>query len=83
MNRRCRPSSFNDYPEDILPGDNLTCGETDSEVGFRLVHDDTNRVRRGSSWDGTADLARETGHRGDRPGFRNDFLGFRLVREEK
>ena len=52
-------------------------------LGFRLVHDDWSRVRRGGSWDCTAGGARAAFRLGSNPGVRGGSLGFRLVREDE
>jgi formylglycine-generating enzyme required for sulfatase activity len=51
-------------------------------IGFRLVCDDAVRVYRGGSWESPADYARAADRGWLNPGYRFDYLGFRLVREE-
>ena len=60
-----------------------TCDSQYDYLGFRLTHDDADRVYRGGSWNGTADRARAAYRRWSSPGYRRGLLGFRLVREEK
>ena len=52
----------------------------EKEVGSEVEPAD--RVLRGGSWDDPAFLARAASHDGIAPGFRSDYLGLRLVRDE-
>jgi formylglycine-generating enzyme required for sulfatase activity len=55
-----------------------TCDSEVDYLGFRLVHDNTDRVYRGGSWSNTADYARAAVRYWDVPGRRGDILGLRL-----
>ena len=50
------------------------------DIGFRLVHDNDDRVFRGGSWYFSALLARVAVRRRFDPAYRVGYLGFRLAR---
>ena len=52
-------------------------------LGFRLVHDGSDRVFRGGSWSRVASDADVAYRYWIDPSYRSNRLGFRLVREEK
>ena len=55
---------------------------SDDGIGFRLVHDDADRVGRGGGWYYTPGYARVANRNRIPPSGRNSIVGFRLVREE-
>jgi hypothetical protein len=59
----------------------LTTSDDDKlmDVGFRLVHDDEDRVSRGGSWINPTVVARVANRLGGSPGLRFGNLGFRLA----
>ena len=77
MSKKLRGSYYVDGRRSMTlptPGDDKLV-----DVGFRLVHDASNRVYRGGSWGGSAVRALAAYRGGDDPGHRGFFLGFRLV----
>ena len=71
----CFADALVDYPGSLEDDPNWK----EEVVGFRLVHDDEDRVNRGGSWLNTAAYARAANHIGDYLGARFDSLGFRLA----
>lgn len=51
------------------------------DIGFRLVHDSSDRVVRGGNWNGGASGTRVADRDGTGPSARFDDLGFRLARD--
>lgn len=56
-----------------------TCDSEQDYLGFRLAHDDENRVPRGGSWINSAGSARAARRCWSLPGYRLAFLGLRLA----
>lgn len=82
MRRIIRSSCYED--ESTAPPTSLSSDvdERESLVGFRLAHDNTDRVYRGGCWFyPAAQFARVAGRNWGGPASRVDDLGFRLVRE--
>ena len=55
---------------------------SDDGIGFRLVHDDADRVARGGGWNSYPEDARVANRGRSTPSGRYTYLGLRLVREE-
>lgn len=81
MRREYRTSCYGDFDVDIRSMDSLPdrAEHGDGEVGFRLVHDDADRVLRGRSWDFTSSGARAALNSWSDPRNSGVGLGFRLV----
>lgn len=76
MNKVARGSFFTDGRRSSAL--NIEANEKFSDLGFRLVHDNADRVNRGGCWnDGSRD-AHVAGRVDDDPGVRYPDLGLRL-----
>lgn len=63
----------------------LVAAAARDHIGFRLVEEveEVNRVERGGSWGFIPALARAAYRNGLSPSLRYDYLGFRLVEEQR
>lgn len=81
MTQRYRGSDFQ-VPVGSFPAvGHLDPDHTGTILGFRLVHDDADRVSRGGGWNGDPQFARAAFRGNNGPELKGGNLGFRLTRE--
>jgi hypothetical protein len=72
-------------PADLIKGGAMHQAHTSkgfAGIGFRLVCDSADRVNRGGGWDDGVPASARVANRGsDAPGYRDYYLGFRLVKD--